>query len=85
MCLCVFVPQTKRTRLQTILYKYMYIIRNQCFVRQSEKPELKKKKKSVFLVMVLCIPQYGISPVISKPTASGVMKDRAGMVEINLE
>jgi hypothetical protein len=35
--------------------------------------------------MVLCIPQYGISPVISKPTASGVMKDRAGMVEINLE
>ena len=62
----------------------MYIIRNQCFVRQSEKLEF-KKKKSVFLVMVLCIPQYGISPVISKPTASGVMKDRAGMVEINLE
>lgn len=53
------------------------------FVRQSEKLEF--EKKSVFLVMVLCIPQYGISPVISKPTASGVMKDRAGMVEINLE
>jgi hypothetical protein len=38
-----------------------------------------------FTDVAVDIPQYGSSPVINRPSASGIMKDRAGTGEINLE